>query len=223
MRHALAAALLALPALLAQLSGCSGVGGGGTGAQSPSLPPAEVPDVTPAPSPARDATRWLAPGLTDRGVERSWLLVGAHEGVLANISYTSRTVETTRYANGTVWGRIRTTVRAAPGTFHTVSVPNGTHARAYPFPDADGTRYFSLDRADAGVPSLYALLSSVETRTAGNVGLRALIDYSASAGVSKSWKCSPFSFVRMFSAAAAPSPAEMTACHSSARTIAPVA
>lgn len=108
MRHALAAALLALPALLAQLSGCSGVGGGGTGAQSPSLPPAEVPDVTPAPSPARDATRWLA-------------------------------------------------------------------------------------------------------------------DYSASAGVSKSWKCSPRSFERMFSAAAAPSPAEITACHSWGRTIAPAA
>lgn len=35
--------------------------------------------------------------------------------------------------------------------------------------DADGTWQFSFDRADAGVPALYALFSAVETRTAGTV------------------------------------------------------
>lgn len=188
MRRARGAVLPALVALVVLLSGCSGVGSGGTGAQSSTMTPVEVPDVTPAPTPTGDADRWLAPGLTDRGVEGAWLLGRAHEAVLANTSYTSRTVETTRYANGTVRGRIRTTVRATPGAFTTVSIPTGTHARAYPFPDAervevygvdgrlhfavtdaDGTWYFSFDRADAGVPSLYALLSSVETHTAGTV------------------------------------------------------
>lgn len=186
MRRALGAVLPALVALVVLLSGCSGVGESGT--TSPSLTPVPVPEVTPALSPVGDDDRWLAPGLTDRGVEQAWLLGRAHETVLANTSYTARTVETTRYANGTVRGRIRTTVRATPGTFHTVSTPTGTHARAYPFPDAervevygvdgrlhfavtdaDGTWHFSFDRADAGVPSLYVLLSSVETRTAGTV------------------------------------------------------
>ena len=47
--------------------------------------------------------------------------------------------------------------------------------------------------------------------------------HGTSAGVSKSWKCSPFSLLRICSAAAPPSPAEMIACHSSGHTMAPVA
>jgi hypothetical protein len=73
--------------------------------------PATVPD---APT-AEDREAEIAPGISRTGVFDPERLTDAHAAVLANVSYTTRRVETRAYRNGSIRSRYATTVRVARG------------------------------------------------------------------------------------------------------------
>ncbi|WP_444881622.1 DUF7537 family lipoprotein [Halocatena marina] len=76
------------------LSGCNAFNGGST--ETASITPAGVPTDDP------NATRGLAPGLTNHGVVDSIALGDAHEAVLSNTSFTIHGKTTVKYSNGTL-------------------------------------------------------------------------------------------------------------------------
>ncbi|WP_438268366.1 DUF7537 family lipoprotein [Halocatena marina] len=88
------------------LSGCNAFNGGNT--ETASITPAGVPTDDP------NATRGLAPGLTNHGVVDSIALGDAHEAVLSNTSFTIHGKTTVKYSNGTLRRRIKTTSSLVP-------------------------------------------------------------------------------------------------------------
>jgi hypothetical protein len=69
--------------------------------------PTETPTTTPS-----NSVR-LAPGLTEHGVEKPFVLATAHSNVLENRSYTVRSRHVERYANGTLRTRAVSVTRVA--------------------------------------------------------------------------------------------------------------
>jgi hypothetical protein len=99
-------AIAALLATVIVLSGCSGTFGNGT--STPTVTPAEVPPV--------ESTEALAPGLTEAGIDDPVALVGAHERVLRNASYTVSVDIDERFASGELRRRKAANGQYAAGT-----------------------------------------------------------------------------------------------------------
>jgi hypothetical protein len=99
-------AIAALLATVIVLSGCSGTFGNGT--STPTVTPAEVPPV--------ESTEALAPGLTEAGIDDPVALVGAHERVLRNASYTVSADIDERFASGELRRRKAANGQYAAGT-----------------------------------------------------------------------------------------------------------
>jgi hypothetical protein len=96
----------------------NGGGGGGTDRSEPAA------NVTPAPVPAVEKDRALAPRLDEAGVTNASTLAAAHEAALRETSYTVRTNRTRTDVNGTLRQRVRATVRVGP---------NGSYNARYEF------------------------------------------------------------------------------------------
>lgn len=93
------------------LAGCSGFfGADTTTSASPTSTPAPVPSDAPTPDQALQAV----PGLSAEGVEDAFALGRAHRAVLANVSYTQRVTEPSRFANGTLRLNTTTVTRVEP-------------------------------------------------------------------------------------------------------------
>lgn len=100
---------IALVAILIILTGCSGVFGGG-GEPQETLTPASVPTDEPTPTPVPQ----LAPGLNQQGIENVSALVAAHNSVLRNQSFTTKSNTTELAPNGTIRFRSAGILHAGP-------------------------------------------------------------------------------------------------------------